>query len=85
VNAVAYGFIDTRLTAAKAQVEKATVDGHSVTLGIPESLRDAAIRGIPLGRPGTPDDAAGPVMFLSSPLSDYVSGVVLLVTGGSYM
>ena len=85
VNAVAYGFIETRLTAAKVKPEKETVDGHAVTLGIPENLREAAIRGIPLGRPGTPNDAAGPVLFFSSPLSDYVTGVVLLVTGGSYM
>jgi 3-oxoacyl-[acyl-carrier protein] reductase len=85
VNAVAYGFIETRLTAAKVQQEKESVDGHAVTLGIPENLREAAIRGIPLGRPGTPEDAAGPVLFLSSPLSDYVTGVVLYVTGGTYM
>jgi 3-oxoacyl-[acyl-carrier protein] reductase len=85
VNAVAYGFIETRLTAAKTKQEKDTVDGHSVTLGIPENLREAAIRGIPLGRPGTPENAAGPVLFLCSPLSDYVTGVLLLVTGGSYM
>lgn len=85
VNAVAYGFIETRLTAAKDQVERAEVDGNEVTLGIPEKIRDAAIRTIPLGRPGTPRDAAGPVVFLSSSLADYVDGVVLLVTGGSYM
>jgi len=85
VNAVAYGFIETRLTAAKQQVERADVDGHTVTLGIPDKIRDAAIRGIPLGRSGTPRDAAGPVVFLSSSLADYVNGVVLLVTGGSYM
>ena len=85
VNAVAYGFIETRLTAAKDQVERAQVDGNEVTLGIPEKIRDAAIRTIPLGRPGSPRDAAGPVVFLSSSLADYVNGVVLLVTGGSYM
>jgi len=85
VNAVAYGFIETRLTAAKQQVERADVDGHTVTLGIPDKIREAAIRGVPLGRPGTPRDAAGPVVFLASSLADYVNGVVLLVTGGSYM
>jgi len=85
VNAVAYGFIETRLTAAKTREERASVDGHAVALGIPDSIREAAIRGIPLGRPGTTRDAAGPVLFLSSPLSDYVTGIVLLVTGGSYM
>jgi 3-oxoacyl-[acyl-carrier protein] reductase len=85
VNAVAYGFIETRLTAAKDKVEKAEVDGREVTLGIPEKIREMAIRGIPLGRPGTPRDAAGPVLFLSSPLADYVTGHTVLVTGGSYM
>jgi 3-oxoacyl-[acyl-carrier protein] reductase len=85
VNAVAYGFIETRLTAAKTREERAAVDGHAVTLGIPDNIREAAIRGIPLGRPGTPTDAAGPVLFLVSPLSDYVTGTVVLVTGGSYM
>jgi len=85
VNAVAYGFIETRLTAAKQQLEKEDVDGSQVTLGIPEKMRDAAIRNIPLGRPGSPADAAGPVLFLASPLADYVTGNVVLVTGGSYM
>jgi 3-oxoacyl-[acyl-carrier protein] reductase len=40
---------------------------------------------IPLGRAGTPEEAAGPVLFLASPLADYVTGTVVLVTGGSYM
>ena len=40
---------------------------------------------IPLGRAGTPQEAAGPVLFLASPLADYVTGHVVLVTGGSYM
>lgn len=85
VNAVAYGFIETRLTAAKQQLEKEDVDGSQVTLGIPEKMREVAIRNIPLGRPGSPKDAAGPVLFLASPLADYVTGHVVLVTGGSYM
>ena len=84
VNAVAYGFIDTRLTAAKEVADRESIDGNEVSLGIPDKIREAAIRGIPLGRPGTPRDAAGPVVFLSSPLSDYVNGTCILVTGGSY-
>ena len=79
------GFIETRLTASKDRIEPEDVDGHDVKLGIPDKIRDAAIRGIPLGRAGTPRDAAGPVLFLSSPLADYVNGTVILVTGGSYM
>jgi len=85
VNAVAYGFIETRLTAAKDQTQKAEVDGHTVDLGIPDEMRRRAIATIPLGRPGTPEQAAGPVLFLSSPLADYVTGCVVLVTGGSYV
>jgi 3-oxoacyl-[acyl-carrier protein] reductase len=86
VNAVAYGFIETRLTAAKEVAQgKAEVDGQQVDLGIPEEMRKAAKRMIPLGRSGTPEEAAGPVLFLASPLADYVTGHVVLVTGGSYM
>jgi len=85
VNAVAYGFIETRLTAAKEPASKAEVDGQMVELGIPEEMRKAAKRMIPLGRSGTPEEAAGPVLFLASPLADYVTGHVVLVTGGSYM
>ena len=85
VNAVAYGFIDTRLTAAKDRAMKASVDGNEVEIGIPTQMREAAIQRIPLGRPGSPREAAGPVLFLASPLADYVTGHVVLVTGGSYM
>ncbi len=84
VNAVAYGFIDTRLTAAKDVADREEIDGNEVSLGIPDKLREGAIRGIPLGRPGSPRDAAGPVLFLSSPLADFVNGTCILVTGGSY-
>lgn len=85
VNAVAYGFIETRLTQAKEKQEKIQMEGKEVELGIPEAMRQMALNFIPLGRPGSPDEAAGPVLFLASPLSNYVTGTVLLVTGGSYM
>jgi 3-oxoacyl-[acyl-carrier protein] reductase len=85
VNAVAYGFIETRLTAAKDQSVKEEVDGQRVELGIPEEIRRRAQAMIPLGRAGSPAEAAGPVLFLASPLADYVTGHVVLVTGGSYM
>ncbi|HKZ79871.1 MAG TPA: SDR family NAD(P)-dependent oxidoreductase [Pyrinomonadaceae bacterium] len=85
VNAVAYGFIETRLTDVKEKGQRIRVDEREVDIGIPEAAREAFKQMIPLGRPGTPDEAAGPVLFLASPLSDYVSGLVLMVTGGSYM
>ncbi len=82
VNCVCYGFIETRLTAAKESAEKVQREGEEVTLGVPDQLRQMAPLLIPLGRPGTPEEAAGPMLFLASPLSDYVSGHVLEVTGG---
>jgi 3-oxoacyl-[acyl-carrier protein] reductase len=85
VNAVAYGFIETRLTAAKEGQQPVHVGENEIQLGIPEQMRQTARNFIPLGRSGTPEEAAGPVLFLASPLSDYVTGRVLLVTGGSYV
>ena len=85
VNAVAYGFIETRLTQAKEKQETIERAGKKVELGIPESMRQMAANFIPLGRAGTPDEAAGPVLFLASPLADYVTGHCVLVTGGSYV
>src|SRR5436309_1692488 len=82
VNCVCYGFIDTRLTAAKESAEKVVRDGEEIALGVPDQMRQMAPMLIPLGRPGTPEEAAGPMLFLASPLSNYVSGIVLEVTGG---
>lgn len=81
-NAVAYGFIESRLTQAK---EKGETTSDGIALGIPQAQRDAAAAYIPLGRTGTPEDAAGPVLFLASPLSDFVTGETVLVTGGMVM
>ena len=82
VNCVCYGFIDTRLTAPKETAEKVVREGEEVQLGVPDQMRQMAPLLIPLGRPGTPEEAAGPILFLASPLSNYVSGIVLEVTGG---
>jgi 3-oxoacyl-[acyl-carrier protein] reductase len=82
VNCVCYGFIDTRLTAAKESAEKVVRDGQEIALGVPDQMRQMAPMLIPLGRPGTPEEAAGPMLFLASPLSNYVSGHVLEITGG---
>ncbi|HKF39397.1 MAG TPA: SDR family oxidoreductase [Ktedonobacteraceae bacterium] len=82
VNCVCYGFIDTRLTAAKESAEKLQRGDDEIQLGVPDQMRQMAPLLIPLGRPGTPEEAAGPVLFLASPLANYVSGIVLEVTGG---
>jgi 3-oxoacyl-[acyl-carrier protein] reductase len=84
VNAVAFGFVETRLTAAKESGNVMTKDGEEIQLGIPEQRRAMAAMIIPIGRPASPEEAAGPVFFLCSPWSDYVHGQVLNVTGGQF-
>jgi 3-oxoacyl-[acyl-carrier protein] reductase len=82
VNAVAFGFIETRLTQADEEGDFTERDGQKIKLGIPDQLRQMAMMAIPMGRPGTPDEAAGPLLFFASELSNYVSGQVLEITGG---
>jgi 3-oxoacyl-[acyl-carrier protein] reductase len=82
VNCIAFGIIDTRLTAAKETGERIRRGDKEIELGIPEDMRTSALKLIPMGRAGTPEEAAGAVFFLASPFSDYVSGQVLEVAGG---
>jgi 3-oxoacyl-[acyl-carrier protein] reductase len=84
VNAVAFGWIETRLTASKVDENQMEIDGEKVQLGIPDQMRGMASMVIPLGRPGTPEEAAGGVFFLCTPWSDFVHGQVLNVTGGQF-
>jgi 3-oxoacyl-[acyl-carrier protein] reductase len=85
VNAVAFGFVETRLTGAKEAGEKMTAPGgEEIELGIPEQMRAMATMVIPLGRPAQPEEAAGPVLFLASGLANYVHGQILNVTGGQF-
>ncbi len=84
VNAVAFGYIETRLTAAKEESNTMELGGEQIQLGIPDQLRGMVSMLIPLGRPGTPQEAAGGVFFLCSPWSNYVHGQVLNVTGGQF-
>src|SRR5436309_12901983 len=84
VNAVAFGFVETRLTASKEESNVAEIAGEKVQLGIPDQLRGMAAMMIPLGRPGSPHEAAGGIFFLCSPWSNYVHGQVLNVTGGQF-
>ena len=81
VNAVAFGFVETRLTAA-AGGETFTRNDVEIQLGIPERMRELASAIIPLGRPATPREAAGPIFFLCSPWSNFVHGQVVTASGG---
>jgi 3-oxoacyl-[acyl-carrier protein] reductase len=82
VNAVAFGRIDTRLTQAKEKGETIHRGEAEIAIGIPAERLDRTTPMIPMGRGGTPDEAAGAILFFASPLSDYVSGQVLEVAGG---
>ncbi|HVO99101.1 MAG TPA: SDR family oxidoreductase [Bryobacteraceae bacterium] len=84
VNSVGFGFIETRLVqplgSEGAQID---VKGHTIKVGVPQAAIDAVKTHCPLGRTGTVEEAAGPVLFFCSPLSDYVSGEILIVSGGA--
>ena len=83
-NAVAFGFIETRLTAAKDDENVMEIDGEKVQLGIPEQLRGMGTMLIPLGRAGTPEEAAGGIFLLCTPWANFIHGQVLNVTGGQF-
>lgn len=84
VNCVAFGLIDTRLTEAHeggpAPIE---VQGRQLKVGFDPASRARIEAQIPLGRAGTPTDAAGAVYLFCIPESDFVSGQVLECTGGA--
>jgi 3-oxoacyl-[acyl-carrier protein] reductase len=82
VNAIAPGFIDTRLTALKGEAGKAIVGGQEIELGISAEHRANGSDNVPFGRPGTIQEVAGTVAFLASPASNYITGQVISVNGG---
>ena len=83
VNAVAFGFVETRLTAASEESNETIVQGEQeIRLGIPERVRELASSVIALGRPATAQEAAGPILFLCTPWSNFVHGQVITASGG---
>jgi 3-oxoacyl-[acyl-carrier protein] reductase len=83
VNAVGFGLIDTRLIKPMEDAETNIAIGERrVRVGMQASVREEAARMIPLGRLGTPEDAANAVFFFCSRLSDYITGEVLVCSGG---
>jgi 3-oxoacyl-[acyl-carrier protein] reductase len=84
VNAVAFGYIETRLTAPKEDTNTIEIDGETVQLGIPSQIREFAPNLIPIGRPGSPAEAAGGVFLLCTPWANFITGQVLGITGGQW-
>ena len=86
VNAVGFGLIKTRLTDADAKKDESTIDieGNKIKVGVNSALFEAAKTMIPLGRPGTPQEAAGAIYMFCIPESNYVTGQILMCNGGGF-
>jgi 3-oxoacyl-[acyl-carrier protein] reductase len=82
VNCVAFGLIKTRLTSSEAGKATARIEGRDISLGVNPELLGMLEKTIPLGRGGTPEEAAGAVYLFCVPESDYISGQTLMCTGG---
>ena len=82
VNAVAFGFIETRLTSAVSGDSTIEVEGREIKVGVSDQVLDMVDTLIPLGRSGTPEEAAGAVYLLCTPESNYISGQTVVVGGG---
>ncbi|MFI0423682.1 SDR family NAD(P)-dependent oxidoreductase [Spongiactinospora sp. 9N601] len=82
VNSVAFGWIKTRMTDVSAGEGTISVGGRQIKVGVNPELLEAMRTMIPLGRPGTPQEAAGAVYLLCTPESDYISGQTLVCGGG---
>jgi 3-oxoacyl-[acyl-carrier protein] reductase len=85
VNAVGFGLIETRLTQALTGPEAAIeIQGRKIAVGVQPKALESLKTACPLGRAGTPEEAAGAVLFFCSPLSDYVTAEVLICGGGMH-
>lgn len=82
VNCVAFSWIETRLTEVKDGSKQIQVDGRDIEVGVPSARLESLKAAIPLGRPGTAEEAARSILIFASPLSDWISGQVLKVNGG---
>lgn len=83
VNCVAFGLIETRLTQPIAGDQASiAVAGQAIKVGVRPEMLDMMERSIPLGRAGTPEEAANAVYLFCSPESDYISGQVIVAGGG---
>jgi 3-oxoacyl-[acyl-carrier protein] reductase len=83
VNTVAFGLIKTRLTETPAGGDDTIdVQGREIKVGVNPDLLSAMERMIPLGRGGTPAEAAGAVYLFCLPESDYISAQTVICGGG---
>jgi 3-oxoacyl-[acyl-carrier protein] reductase len=83
VNCVAFGWIETRLTEPTTEAKTIHVEGRELAVGVGPHIVQAFAQRCPLGRPGKATEAAGAVSLYCMPESDYISGEVIRVGGGS--
>jgi len=83
VNAVAFGFIQTRMTQTLQGGDSViTIEGRDIKVGVQASTVAMMNQMIPIGRGGTPEEAAGAVYMFCIPESNYVSGQTIVCGGG---
>jgi len=82
VNCVGFGIIETRLTEGTDEKKTVMVDGQEVAVGIPKQVKEGFTKMIPLGRDGSPEEAADAVYLFCCPESNYISGQILVCGGG---
>jgi 3-oxoacyl-[acyl-carrier protein] reductase len=83
VNSVAFGLIKTRLTEATAGDDATiTISGNEIKVGVNQQLMQNLETLIPMGRAGTPAEAAGAVYLFCIPESNYISGQIVICGGG---
>lgn len=83
VNAVAFGPIRTRLTEGSAKGDSTIkVEGKDIRVGVSPDLLSQMETSIPLGRVGTPEEAAGAVYLFCAPESNFISGQYVICGGG---
>ena len=83
VNCVAFGHIDTRLTQAfDSEIPEIEVKGQKRKVGVPTAAVELNKRMTPLGRVGTPEDGAGAILLFCLPESDFITGEIIVASGG---
>ncbi|GFG69936.1 SDR family NAD(P)-dependent oxidoreductase [Mycolicibacter senuensis] len=83
VNTVAFGLIQTRLTSTAGDADGSIeIEGREIKVGVNPDLLAQMEMSIPLGRSGSPEDAAGAVYLMCTPESDYISGQTVVCAGG---
>jgi 3-oxoacyl-[acyl-carrier protein] reductase len=82
VNCVGFGLIETRLIEPLGKTIE--MHGREIKIGVQPSLLENVKSMSPFGRAGTVEEAAGPVLFFCSPLSDFVTGEALICSGGMH-